>query len=172
MDTNPFAVSPNTQQAPSQPAAPSYLQQQSNPTVAGQISNMVKALVQGQGQFNQGQQLQQMIAAKNATAANPQTTNGMPSVGAPMSLAPPAPAMASSPTMSNMPNSPTAQPQMSNMPLNPSALAPSMSNSAPVNPASMTGDAFSSGTSPVQMDPMTAALFSNIPSAGGGNFGG
>lgn len=80
MDMNPFATNANGLQ---QASTPDFLKPQpNNPTWAGGVSNMVKALMDGNNKFNARQ-------AMSATAPNPLTTTGGPSVGAPLSLTPP-----------------------------------------------------------------------------------
>jgi hypothetical protein len=138
VDTNPFATNPGTGQA--QPSTPSYLQQQNNPSIAGGAANMLKALLAG------NQQYQQKQAMGGGGMPNPTTTTGGPSVGAPMSLSPP------------------------QDPTNPMGMAGGMGGNpagAPMPQQPMGGASpFTTGTSPVGVDPVTQALFSPIPGGG------
>lgn len=131
MDMSPFANSQQLQQ----PQTPNYLAQDSNnPTVAGGVSNMVKALMAGNQQFQQRQR----------SAPNPTTTTGGPSIGAPMSLTPPAPG----PMAGGLSGSPAPMGGQYQPPLAP-----------------MSDQAFTMGAPPVGPDPVTQALFSPIPGA-------
>jgi len=167
MDTNPFAMSPNSPQQ--QSATPSYLQPQGATTsMPGNISNMVKAIMAGNAQHQMQQQRQGAV-----TGANPMTTTGGPSVGAPQSLAPPAPGMAP-----GMPSPPAPPP-----PVDPSAMTGGAGSMPPPMPPPMdpggalpgmgTGMAGPMPGMGMPQDPVAQALMSPIPGAGmGSQFGG
>jgi|SRR5882724_1477867 len=155
MDTNPFAMSPNA----AQPQTPSYLQPQGPTTsMPGNISNMVKAIMAGNAQH----QMQQQRQGAAMGAPNPMTTTGGPSVGAPMSLAPPAGGMGPPPPpVGGVPSPPVDPSTMTGGvggPL-PSAggAGPMMDGAGPMGP--MPG-------MPNGVDPTMAALFSPIPGQG------
>jgi hypothetical protein len=114
MDMNANAGAPSM----SPGATPSYLQQQpSNPTWAGGAANMIKALMQGNNNFNR------RAGASPGMPPAPATTTGGPSVGAPMLLAPPAP-----------------QPMMQAGPVDPTAMSGGMMPPPMPKPPMMGGD--------------------------------
>lgn len=161
MDTNPFATNP-LGAAGAQPAAPGYLQPQAGGGLPGNISNMVKAIMAGNAEHQA--QMQKQGGAQGQMPMNPSTTTGGPSVGAPMSLAPPAGGMGPPP----MPAPPP--------PVDPAAMtggaggapSPAMPPGGAMLPPGGGGGALPG--MPNGVDPTMSALFSQIPGQGG--FGG
>ncbi len=157
MDTNPFATNPGIAASGQ---TPSYLQPQGPTTsMPGNISNMVKAIMAGNAQHQAQQQKQGALLGQSPI--NNTTTTGGPSVGAPMSLAPPtAPASMTGGAGSAAPP----------------VTAPSDGAGSPMgNP--MGGAMLPSGGGaglpgmPNGIDPTMSALFSQIPGQGS-QFGG
>src|SRR5712671_3876269 len=154
MDTNPFATNPGTAASGQ---TPGYLQPQAPTTsVPGNISNMVKAIMAGNAQHQA--QMQRQNATMGTSPINPTTTTGGPSVGAPTSLAPPAPGMAS----------PPAPPP----PVDPAAMTggaggvmpPPMGAGSPLPGMGMPAGPMAGMGMP--QDPVARALMSPIPGAG------
>src|SRR6266849_10839123 len=81
-------LNPITPQQPqtSNPAIPGYLQPQQGGGLPGNISNMVKAIMAGNAEHQALQQKQGSLLGQSPIN---NTSTGGPSVGAPMSLAPP-----------------------------------------------------------------------------------
>ena len=163
MDTNPFAVDPLQQK---QTSTPSYLQQMNNPTYTGAISNMIKAIVQGNNEYRQRQGLggftssgvgQPMNISPSLPQdpTNPLGTGTSQPIGFTPSGAPPA---ASTPDMGFTTSTPTPSPMPASFTPPPSTPAPPASGT-PVGGIKM--PQFSSGFSSV--DPVTQALMSPIP---------
>ncbi len=151
MDMNPFANNQPQQQS----MTPDYLKQDKNGTTPGVISNMVKALVDGNNRFQ---------------ARNPAQANAGGAPGAPLSLAPDSPGP-SAPMTGAAPMSGTA-PQMAQT----QTATPFETGASPLPFASgpapgviaANGSAGMPGM-PNGVDPTINALFSPIP---GGQFGG
>lgn len=153
MDTNPFATNPGTAGS----TTPSYLQPQAPTTsMPGNISNMVKAIMAGNAQHQAQQKAQGAVMG----APNPMTTTGGPSVGAPMSLAPPAGGMGPPP--------PVAPPTP---PVDPSAMTGGVGGGSPLGGTMLPPGGGAMPGMPNGVDPTMSALFSQIPGQGG-QFGG
>jgi hypothetical protein len=154
---------PSIQAPQKAPTTPSYLEQDpTNPTAAGAVNNMVRALMSGDANFRNRQ-------AANATSMNPTTTTGGPSVGAPLSLAPPAPGMGSPPPMTP-PSAPQMAPPVMPSPAPLPVPRPMDAGAAPVPPSpglppDPTAGAPEPGMPgmPNGIDPMMAGLFGQIP---------
>jgi hypothetical protein len=126
-------------------------QQQVNGTIPGGISNMVKALMEGNDAYKQQQ------AKQAAAAGQPQISSaGMAPPGAPMSLTPP-----TDPT--SMPGGLGTPTSMQGMAPSPPAAMGATSMAPPASPGFGSNDAFMNGTNPVSIDPVTQALFSPVP---------
>jgi len=190
MDTNPFATNANNPAIQGQ--TPSYLQQTNNPTYAGAVSNMIKAIMQGNDQYKQ--KMQQNMGNQQMQSLSPGSAVpgavGMTSVGGPngpMPVVPPGTIGGSpvgfAPPSSNIPlpqPRPTMAPQT---PVSPAA-APSNPTAAPISmdpatqammapgTANLPSQPFDLGTNPVMSaDPVTNALMSPIPGMPG-SYGG
>lgn len=152
MDTNPFATNPGTAGS----ATPSYLQPQAPTTsMPGNISNMVKAIMAGNAQHQAQQQKQGSILGQSPIN---NTTTGGPSVGAPMSLAPPTSPAAMTGGAGSAPPPPMPPPSDGGgSPMGGAMLPPGGGGAMPGMPNGI--------------DPTMAALFSQIPGQGG-QFGG
>lgn len=155
MDTNPFATNPGTAGA----ATPSYLQPQGPTTsMPGNISNMVKAIMAGNAQHQAQQQKQGALLGQSPIN---NTTTGGPSVGAPMSLAPPTSPAGMTGGAGNAAPSVTAPSDGVGSPMgNPMASPMGGAMLPPGGGAAMPG-------MPNGIDPTMAALFSQIPGQGG-----
>lgn len=119
--------------APAQPTGPNP----NNGTAPGGVAAMIKALMDGNNQYKQQQQMASL-------GKQP------PMPGAPMSLAPP-----SDPTT-----------MMGGGMGQTAGIPPEGANPMAAPPVPGT-DPFSSGAAPMNIDPVTQALFSPIPGAGG-----
>lgn len=159
MDTNPFATNnPATQQTPQ--TSPYLQQQPNNGTVAGGVSNMIKALMQGNQNYQQRQQGMQGAQGNQPMQSNPTTTTGGPSVGQPMSLSPPTDPSAMTGGLGQTPGLPGGA--------GPAAPLSPMTQSLFPNPAGGGASMTPGMTPPMGMDPVTQALMSPIPGVSGG----
>ena len=140
MDMSPFA---NSQQ---QQPTPDYLRQTQGGGAGGAVSNMVKAIMDGNNKFRQRGG---MSGSVGQPALNPTTTTGGPSVGAPLSLTPPT----SGPELVNGGPGPMVNAgPMAPAPAPPSAAAP------PTPPAALAG-----GMSSPFQDGAAAIPFGSAP---------
>lgn len=136
MDTNPFANNAAQQQQP-----PSYLQQTNNPSMAGAASNMIKALMAGNQQY---QAKQAAMGGNNPTgpAGDGQWQGTMSLGGAPL-------AGYSGVTPGQAP----VPPQTSQ----------DMQGGVPMPQPRPQQSPFMAGAPPATVDPVTQALMSPIP---------
>jgi len=141
LDTNP-----NANMVTPQPQAqtPSYLQQQNNPSAAGAVNNMVRALMAGNDQYKQAHPTPQGPVPLAAGSAIPGAM-GPTSVGG---MNGPMPLMGAT-------NPATMTGGMGSAPIPTPAPRP---DAAPVQPPFPAGP-----TNPVAMDPVSQALMSQIP---------
>lgn len=154
MDMSPFATNPLGAGA-AQPQTPGYLQPQQGGGVAGNISNMVKAIMAGNAEHQALQQKQGSLLGQSPIN---NTTTGGPSVGAPMSLAPPTnPAGMTGAAGSTAPPVTAPSDGVGGSPMGGAMLPPG-------GGAAMPG-------MPNGVDPTMSALFSQIPGQGS-QFGG
>lgn len=153
MDTNPFATSPLAPQSKQAYQTPEYLKPGQNSSLSGGISNMVKALMDGNSKFK----------ARTAGEAAPSAP------GAPLSLAPPTPSSSADPM--GVPEPSTPMPAAPPMTVAGSPFdkgAPPMAF-APAPGMGAQGMGFGSPPGmPNGIDPTMQALFSKIPGQWGG----
>lgn len=142
MDTSPFANNNPQQQQP-----PEYLKQANNPSMAGAASNMVKALLSGNQQF-QAKQNAMGGGGAMGPAGDGQWQGTMSVGGAPLA------------------GYSGVTPQMS-APQMPPPQAAGMQGGVPTGAGPMGGgqapSPFMAGAPPVTVDPITQALMSPIP---------
>lgn len=136
MDTNPFANNDAQQQTPS------YLQQTNNPSMAGAASNMVKALMAGNQQFQAKQGANPMGAAGDGQWVGTSSVGGAPLAGY----------SGVTPGQAPMPQAAPAVPPQT---------AQGMQGGVPMG--SPSASPFMTGAPPATVDPVTQALMSPIP---------